>query len=63
MTEPTPPRRPVTVATVIDVDEMGRVTFWRDGADATTGAIMVGDMLGGLAEDPDGNVRRHAADH
>ena len=32
------------------------MTFWRDGADATTAAIMVGDMLGGLAEDPDGNV-------
>ena len=42
--------------TVTNVDEMGRVTFWRDGADATTAAIMVGDMLGGLAEDPDGNV-------
>ena len=42
--------------TVTNVDEPGRVTFWRDGADATTAAIMVGDMLGGLAEDPDGNV-------
>ena len=42
--------------TVINEDEMGRVTFWRDGADATTAVIMVGDMLGGLAEDPDGNV-------
>ena len=42
--------------TVTNVDEMGRVTFWRDGTDATTAAIMVGDMLGGLAEDPDGNV-------
>ena len=42
--------------TVTNVDEMGRVTFWRDGADATAAAIMVGDMLGGLAEDPDGNV-------
>ena len=42
--------------TVTNVDEMGRVTFWRDGADATTAVIMVGDMLGGLAEDPDGNV-------
>ena len=41
---------------VTNEDEMGRVTFWRDGADATTAAIMVGDMLGGLAEDPDGNV-------
>ena len=46
--------------TVTNVDEMGRVTFWRDGADATTAAIMVGDMLGGLAvDDPDGNVGRH----
>ena len=45
----------VTV-TVTNEDEPGRVTFWRDGADATTAAIMVGDMLGGLAEDPDGNV-------
>ena len=42
--------------TVTNVDEMGRVTFWRGGADATTAAIMVGDMLTGLAEDPDGNV-------
>ena len=41
---------------VTNVDEMGRVTFWRDGADATTAAIVVGDMLGGLVEDPDGNV-------
>ena len=41
---------------VTNVDEMGRVTFWRDGADATTAAIMVGDMLAGLAEDQDGNV-------
>ena len=32
----------VTV-TVTNVDEMGRVTFWRDGQDATTAAIMVGD--------------------
>ena len=44
----------VTV-TVTNMNEMGRVTFWRDGADATTSAIMVGDMLTGLAEDPDGN--------
>ena len=42
--------------TVTNVDEMGMVTFWRDGADATAAAIMVGDMLSGLAEDPDGNV-------
>ena len=33
---------PVTVM-VQNVDEMGRVTFWRDGADATDAAIMVGD--------------------
>ena len=42
--------------TVTNEDEPGRVTFWRDGADATTAAIVVGDMLTGLAEDPDGNV-------
>ena len=42
--------------TVTNEDEMGRVTFWRNGADATVAAIMVGDMLSGLAEDPDGNV-------
>ena len=42
--------------TVTNQDEMGRVTFWRDGADATTAAIRVGDMLTGLAEDPDGNA-------
>ena len=46
---------PVTVM-VVNVDEMGRVTFLRDGADATDEAIMVGDMLTGLAEDPDGNA-------
>ena len=40
---------------VINVDEMGRVTFWRDGADATTAAIMVGDELGGAVDDSDGN--------
>ena len=40
---------------VTNEDEPGRVTFWRDGADATTAAIVVGDMLTGLAEDPDGN--------
>ena len=44
----------VTV-TVTNVDEMGRVTFWRDGADATTAAIMVGDELGGAVDDSDGN--------
>jgi hypothetical protein len=49
----------VTV-TVTNVDDMGRVTFWRDDAqgvaqDATDEAIMVGDMLTGLAEDMDGN--------
>ena len=41
--------------TVTNVDEMGRVTFWRDGADATTAAIMVGDKLGGAVDDSDGN--------
>ena len=46
---------PMTVM-VANVDEMGRVTFWRDGADTTDAAIMAGDMLGGAVEDPDGNV-------
>ena len=41
--------------TVTNVDEPGRVTFWRDGADATAAAIMVGDMLGGAVDDSDGN--------
>ena len=41
---------------VTNEEDPGRVTFWRDGADATTAAIVVGDMLTGLAEDPDGNV-------
>ena len=41
---------------VTNEDDPGRVTFWRDGADVTTAAIVVGDMLTGLAEDPDGNV-------
>ena len=41
--------------TVTNVDEPGRVTFWRDGADATTAAIMVGDELGGAVDDSDGN--------
>ena len=45
----------VTV-TVGNVDEDGRVTFWRDDQDATAASIMVGDMLTALAEDPDGNV-------
>ena len=44
----------VTV-TVTNEDEPGRVTFWRDGADATTAAIMVGDELGGAVDDSDGN--------
>ena len=44
----------VTV-TVTNEDEMGRVTFWRDGQDATTAAIMVGDELGGAVDDSDGN--------
>ena len=41
--------------TVTNEDEPGRVTFWRDGADATTAAIMVGDELGGAVDDSDGN--------
>ena len=40
---------------VTNEDEAGRVTFWRDGADATTAAIMVGDELGGAVDDSDGN--------
>ena len=40
---------------VTNKEEMGRVTFWRDGADATTAAIVVGDELGGAVDDPDGN--------
>ena len=40
---------------VTNEDEMGRVTFWRDGQDATTAAIMVGDELGGAVDDSDGN--------
>ena len=44
----------VTVV-VTNVDDPGRVTFWRDGADATTAAIMVGDELGGAVDDSDGN--------
>ena len=45
----------VTV-TVTNVDEMGRVTFRRDGQDATNDPIMVGNMLTGLVEDMDGNA-------
>ena len=45
---------PVTVM-VENVDEEGRVTFWRDGQDATDAAIMVGDELGGAVDDSDGN--------
>ena len=40
---------------VTNEEEMGRVTFWRDGADATTAAIVVGDELGGAVDDSDGN--------
>ena len=40
---------------VTNEDEPGRVTFWRDGADATNAAIMVGDELGGAVDDSDGN--------
>ena len=41
--------------TVTNEDELGRVTFWRDGADATTATIVVGDELDGAVDDPDGN--------
>ena len=40
---------------VTNEDDPGRVTFWRDGADATTAAILVGDELGGAVDDSDGN--------
>ena len=40
---------------VTNKDEPGRVTFWRDGADATTAAIVVGDELDGAVDDSDGN--------
>ena len=40
---------------VTNEDEPGRVTFWRDGADATNAAIMVGNELGGAVDDSDGN--------
>ena len=46
--------REVTVM-VTNMNEMGRVTFWRDGADATEAAITVGDMLTGVVDDSDGN--------
>ena len=45
---------PVSVM-VVNMDEMGRVTFWRDGADTTDAAIMAGDMLDGAVDDSDGN--------
>ena len=40
---------------VTNENEPGRVTFWRDGADATTAAIVVGDELVGAVDDADGN--------
>ena len=40
---------------VTNVEELGRVTFWRDGVDATTAVIVVGDELGGAVDDSDGN--------
>ena len=46
--------RNVTV-TVMNMDDMGRVTFSKDGADVTDAAVTVGDMLTGAVEDPDGN--------
>ena len=45
----------VTV-TVTNVNEMGRVTFWRGTDDVTNAPIMVGDMLTGLVEDMDGDA-------
>ena len=43
------------IVVVTNMDEPGRVTFWRDGADATDAAIMVGDMLTAVVDDSDGN--------
>ena len=43
------------IVTVTNMDEDGRVTFWRDGQDVTDEAIMVGDELGGAVDDSDGN--------
>ena len=40
---------------VTNEDDPGRVTFWRDGADATSAEIVVGDELGGAVDDSDGN--------
>ena len=40
---------------VTNEEDPGRVTFWRDGADATAEAIVVGDELGGAVDDSDGN--------
>ena len=48
---------------VTNEDEMGRVTFWRDGADATTAAIMVGGHARRVGGRPRRQRRRHAADH
>ena len=49
--------------TVTNEDEMGRVTFWRDGADATAAAIMVGGHAKRVGGRPRRQRRRHAAEH
>ena len=38
------------------MDEPSVLTFWRDGGNATTAAIMIDDELTGLVQDPDGNA-------
>ena len=40
---------------VTNMDDDGMVTFWRDGADATAAAIVVGDEITAAVMDPDGN--------
>ena len=40
---------------VINMEDDGMVTFWRDDADATTAEIVLGDELTAAVMDPDGN--------
>ena len=42
------------MVTVTNQDDDGMVTFWRNSADATTAAIVVGDELTAAVMDPDG---------
>ena len=44
----------VTV-TVTNVEEMGKVTFWKGTADVTTAVIVAGEMITAAVMDPDGN--------